>query len=264
MNPSVAPVVTMTLNGRVARLVIGPGVRRNALTSGGWAAIEHAVRGLAADRELRAVVIEGAAGWFSAGSDIREWIEAAPEEVEVSFARMEAACMAIEDLPVPVIAKVRGPAAGAGCQLALACDLRILADDASMGMPIALLGILVSPSFANRLSARAGAATARELLYTGRMVSAEEAVRLGLANACVPGDELDHRVDRVLTSILRSSGAAVRAAKQAVNVVEAPARTTARTAPAGPRIMPHDFMRGVNAFVQRRRARAVKAARRAG
>ncbi|MEO8897708.1 MAG: enoyl-CoA hydratase/isomerase family protein [Candidatus Dormibacter sp.] len=264
MSRLVAPKLTMARDGRVARLVIGPGVRRNALTSGGWAGIEQAVRALAGDPELRVLVIEGAAGWFSAGSDIREWIEATPEGVDLSFARMEAACTAIEELPVPVIAKVRGPAAGAGCQLALACDMRILDDNASMGMPIAVLGILVSPSFANRLAARAGAGTARELLYTGRMVRAEEAVRLGLANACVPGDHLDESVERVIASILHSSGAAVRAAKQAVNAVEASGRMTARSAPAGPRVMSHDFIRGVNAFVQRRRARAVKTARRTG
>jgi enoyl-CoA hydratase len=261
MSRLVAPVVTMVHDNRVARVTIGSGVRRNALTSGGWAGVEQVMLELANHDGLRAVVLEGEAGWFSAGSDIREWIEATPDEVELSFARMEAACSAIEALPVPVIAKVRGAAAGAGCQLALACDMRILAADASIGMPIARLGILISPAFANRLSARAGAAVARELLYTGRMVGAEEAVRLGLANAWVPGDELDQRVDRVITAILRASDAAVRAAKQAVNIVEAPGRTVARTAPTGPRVMQHDFIRGINAFVHRRRARPVKAAR---
>jgi enoyl-CoA hydratase/carnithine racemase len=264
MNALVEPLVSLALDGSVARVTIGSGVRRNALTSGGWAGIEHAMRALATDDDLRVVVVEGEAAWFSAGSDIREWVEATLEEVDLSFARMEAACAAIEAMPVPVIAKVRGPAAGAGCQLALACDMRILAADASIGMPIARLGILVSPSFANRLAAHAGASVARELLYTGRMVGADEAVRLGLANACLPGSELDHGVDRVVTAILSSSDAAVRAAKQAVDVVESPGRTAARDAPAGSRVMQRDFIRGVNAFVQRRRARSVKTARRAG
>jgi enoyl-CoA hydratase/carnithine racemase len=264
MTGLVEPLVSLALDGSVARVTIGSGERRNALTSGGWAGIEHAMRALASDGELRVAVIEGEAAWFSAGSDIREWVEATPDEVDLSFVRMEAACTAIEAMPVPVIAKVRGPAAGAGCQLALACDLRVLAADASMGMPIARLGILVSPAFANRLAAHSGASVAREMLYTGRMVGAEEAVRLGLANVCVPGDELDHRVDRLITSILRSSDAAVRAAKQAVDLVESPGRTAALTAPAGPRVMRRDFIRGVNAFVRRRRAATVKTARRAG
>ena len=163
------------------------------------------------------------------------------EDVALSFIRMEAACRSIEELPVPVIAKVRGAAAGAGCQLALACDMRVLSDDASLGMPIAVLGILVSAPFATRLTAVAGAAVARELLYTGRMVGAEEAVRLGLANACVRSEDLDRRVDRVIDSILAASGAAIRAAKSAVRAVGAPARTAAAAAMGGAPVDDADF-----------------------
>jgi enoyl-CoA hydratase/carnithine racemase len=246
----IAPAVSRERDGRVARVVVGPGVRRNALTSGGWEGIEQALHALAGDDAVRVVVLEGAANWFCAGSDIREWARATPEQVELSFARMEAACTAIEELPVPVIGKVRGPAAGAGCQLALACDLRIFAAGASIGMPIARLGILISPAFANRLAVCAGAPVAAELLYTGRMVGAEEAVRLGLANAGVPDDELDHRVDAVVDSILHVSAASVRAAKRAIAQLAAPARLAARAA-AGPPIDSEDFRRGIEAFVNR-------------
>ncbi len=261
MSRLVAPSVSMENGGRVARVVIGPGVRRNALTSGGWAGIERTVRRLAADDALRVVVVEGASGWFSAGSDIREWQGAALDDVKLSFARMEAACTAIEEIPVPVIAKVRGSAAGAGCQLALACDMRVFSDNASIGMPIAVLGILVSPSFANRLAARASSGVARELLYTGRMVGAAEAVRLGLANACIPGEDLDEHVDHVVDSILRGSGAAIRAAKTAVSRVEAPARIAAHAAAGGMPVSFDDFTKGIDAFLHRRRRRPVRMAR---
>jgi enoyl-CoA hydratase/carnithine racemase len=209
---------------------------------------------------LRAVVIEGASGWFCAGSDIREWREATIEDVKLSFVRMEAACSAIEELPVPVIAKVRGPAAGAGCQLALACDMRLVSDNASIGMPIAALGILVSPSFANRLASRTGAAMARELLYTGRMVGGEEAVRLGLANACVGGEHLDGHVNDVVDSIVHASGPAIRAAKSAVSRFEGPARVAAHAVAGGTPVAYDDFIRGIDAFLHRRRTRALKAA----
>lgn len=252
----------MERDGRVARVVIGSGVRRNALTSAGWAGIERVMRRLAGVDDLRAVVVEGAAAWFCAGSDMREWAEAGAEEVELSFTRMEAACTAIEELAVPVIAKVRGPAAGAGCQLALACDLCVLSDSASMGMPIAVLGILVSPAFANRLAVHAGMAVARELLYTGRMVGAEEAVQLGLANTCVPGEQLDAHIDRVLEAILHASGASIRAAKAALTRVAAPARSAALAAAGGPPVDRDDFQRGVAAFLhRRRRPRPVRVAR---
>jgi enoyl-CoA hydratase len=251
----IAPAVTMEREGRLARVVVGSGARRNALRSGGWAGIERAMLGLAGNEAVRVVVVEGAGGWFCAGSDIREWTRATPEQVDQSFTRMEAACTAIEDLPVPVIAKVRGPAAGAGCQLALACDLRILSDDASIGMPIALLGILISPTFANRLAVHSGTSVARELLYTGRMVAAEEAVRLGLANASVSSEELDRHVDTVVDAILHASDASIRAAKHAFAMVAGPARTAARAATTGHRIDSDDFQRGINAFVHRRRPR---------
>jgi enoyl-CoA hydratase len=259
MSDVVAPVLRLERDGRVARLIVGSGVRRNALSSGGWAGIARAVRQLAGKDAIEAVVLEGAAAWFCAGSDIREWEDASPEDVELSFELMEAACSAIEELPVPVIAKVRGPAAGAGCQLALACDIRILAAGATMGMPIARLGILVSPAFANRLAAHGGDSVARELLYTGRMVRAQEAVRLGMANASVPGEQLDHSVEALVDAILRMSGASVRAAKRVLRELGAPARATA-LAMSGPPVDDGDFRRGVDHFVHRRRHRAARVA----
>lgn len=261
MSAAAIPRVSRERDGQVARVVIGSGVRRNALTSAAWAGIETVMHRLDRDDKVRAVVIEGAAAWFCAGSDMREWTQASAAEVELSFVRMEAACTAIEELAVPVIAKVRGPAAGAGCQLALACDLRILADSASMGMPIALLGILISPTFANRLAAHSGTAVARELLYTGRMVDAAEAVQLGLANASVAGEHLDAQVGTVLDAILRASGASIRAAKAALARVAAPARELALAAAGGPPVDSEDFHRGIDAFVHRRHPRRVRLVR---
>jgi enoyl-CoA hydratase/carnithine racemase len=153
---------------------------------------------------------------------------------------------------------VRGAAAGAGCQLALACDLRVFADTASIGMPIAVLGIRVSPVFANRLAVHGGEAVASDLLYTGRMVGADEAVRLGLANETVPSDELDRRVEAVIDSILGASDASIRAAKHALSVLAAPARLAARAAAVGQAVDYEDFRRGVNAFVDRRRRRTIR------
>jgi enoyl-CoA hydratase len=261
MTDAARPRVTMERDGRVARVVIGSGVRRNALTSAGWAGIEKAMRKLAAEDALRAVVLEGASGWFCAGSDIREWTQAGADEVALSFARMEAACTAIEELAVPVIAKVRGPAAGAGCQLALACDLRFFSDNASIGMPIALLGILVSPAFANRLVVHGGRDVAGEMLYTGRMIGAEEAVRLGLANACLGVERLDAHVDGVIDAILHASAASIRAAKAALTSVVAPARAAAVASGGGAPVESEDFRRGVDSFVHRRRQRHVRVLR---
>lgn len=233
---------------------VGDGQRGNALSSEDWRELEHTFRRLAEDGELRAVVVRGQGGTFSAGSDMREWVRADRTDVAQSFAAMEAAFTAIEDLPVPVIAEVEGVAAGAGCQLALACDLRVLADTARIGMPIARLGILVSPPFAARLVTLAGPGTARELLYTGRLVSADEAVRLGLATRSVPAQELASATRRLVLSVVHHPGSAIRAAKQAVDVALAPTRAAAKAQAEGPPVAYDDFQRGIMSFLSRKPA----------
>jgi len=235
----------------IADVYVGDGHRGNALSSEDWRELELTFRRLADDDRLRAVVVRGQGGTFSAGSDMREWVQAEQTDVAQSFAAMEAAFTAIEDLPVPVVAEVEGVAAGAGCQLALACDLRVLADTARIGMPIARLGILVSPPFAARLSVLAGPGVARELLYTGRLVSAEEAVRLGLATRSVPADQLASATRRLVLSVVRNPGAAIRAAKNAVDVALAPVRAAAKAQAAGPPVAYDDFQRGIMTFLSR-------------
>jgi enoyl-CoA hydratase/carnithine racemase len=100
----------------VAEVAVGDGRRGNALSSRDWRELERTFRDLARDDDLRAVVVRGQGGMFSSGSDMREWVEADVTGVADSFAAMEAAFTAIEDLPVPVIAQVEGVAAGAGCR----------------------------------------------------------------------------------------------------------------------------------------------------
>jgi enoyl-CoA hydratase/carnithine racemase len=156
------------------------------LTSAGWRLLEQRVADVASLPSVRAVLVRGEGGTFCAGSDMTEWADAGPDAVEESFARMEAAFRAIEQCPVPVVAEVRGVAAGAGCQLALACDLRLMADSARIGMPIARLGILPSPAFAARLINLAGPSLARRLLYTGRLLDAPAAAAAGLADEHQP------------------------------------------------------------------------------
>jgi enoyl-CoA hydratase/carnithine racemase len=235
----------------VVDLVIGSGSRRNALSGDDWTDLAAECVRLGTDESLRAVIVRGAGGTFSAGSDMREWVRAEPADVDDSFARMEAAFTAIERLPVPVVAQVDGAAAGAGCQLALACDLRVLGETARIGMPIARLGILASPAFAARISLLTGPAVARELLYTGRLVTAEQAVRLGLANRAVPEDILNETTTALVRSIVRHPPAALRAAKHAVSVGTDAALDTARAAGAGPAVDFPDFRRAITAFLDR-------------
>ena len=221
--------VTVRVDPPIAEITIGDATKRNALTGQGWSRLQQVVGELARDDALCAIVLRGRDETFCAGSDMTEWVDAGMAAVEDSFARMEAAFRAVEECPVPVVAEVRGVAAGAGCQLALACDLRFMADSARIGMPIVRLGIRTSPAFAARMVALAGPSLTRQLLYTGRLLEAPAAVSAGLAERHVADAELRSHTDQVLTSIAEQPPAAVRAAKHAVAATLAPLREATRT-----------------------------------
>ena len=218
----------------IATVLVGDGHRANALRSRDWAALTALFDDFAADSTLRAIVVSGRANTsFCAGSDMREWVDAAPEAIDASFEVMENAFAAIERTPVPVIALVRGVAAGAGCQLACACDVRIVAADTKIGMPIARWGILVSPAFLARIALLTGLPAARELLLTGRMADGAEAVRLGLATTLVPAQDLDDAASALAAQIASMPPAAIRAVKRSANVLLEPERRRLRVLQAG-------------------------------
>ncbi|NHD19525.1 MULTISPECIES: enoyl-CoA hydratase/isomerase family protein [unclassified Actinopolyspora] len=239
-----APGVTVRDTGPVRELTIGTGSKRNALTSRDWDALAAAVRDGDRGGSTRAILIRGRGETFCAGSDMSEWVDADSAAVEDAFARMEAAFRAVEECALPVIAEIRGTAAGAGCQLALACDLRFLADSARMGMPIVRLGINPSPAFAARMLAVAGASTTRYLLYTGVLLDAPRAVACGLAEHHLPEGELAEFTARTLDRSTAQPPAALRAAKRAVSEALGPVREAA----AGQEhamITPGEFQHGI-------------------
>ncbi|WP_055556707.1 enoyl-CoA hydratase/isomerase family protein [Streptomyces sp. NBRC 110028] len=236
----------------VATVRVGTGHRANALGTRDWQALAALFEDLAEDRSLGVVVVTGRGDrTFSAGSDMREWLSADPAEIDASFAAMESALTAIERLPIPVIAQIRGAAVGAGCQLACACDLRIISSEATMGMPIARWGILVPPSFAARIALLTGPATARDLLLTGRLADGAEAVRLGLATTSVPEITLDTATADVIASITAHPTAAIRAAKRSVDILLDPARDRLRQLPAGPAADYDSMQNGLSTFLSR-------------
>lgn len=222
MTRQLAEPVETCVDGPVATVTVGTGRKRNALSTAAWRRLESEMATLSDEPSLRAVLVRGAAGTFCAGSDMTEWAGAAPEEVEESFAAMEAAFRAVEACPVPVVAEIRGVAAGAGCQLALACDLRVMAESARIGMPIARLGILAGPAFAARLSRLAGPELTGELLYTGRLMDAGEAVTARMAGAAVPDAQLDVHIRQLMTRITTQNATAVRAAKRSITAATGP------------------------------------------
>jgi enoyl-CoA hydratase/carnithine racemase len=246
--------VTLNLSDSVATLTIGTGQRFNALGLREWEALERAATSLAERETLRAVVIRGRGGVFCSGSDLREWEGASPEEVSASFAGMEAALQAIEDLPVPTVAAVEGFATGAGCQLALACDLQLMNHSAKIGMPIARLGLLVPATFANRMSLRIGPGRTKDLLYGGRLLTAQQASEIGLITTVVADDDIDAALGELLTRWDGLSAASLRASKMAVDLGLSPVAQPARHAPQGPASDPQEFSWRVNSFLHRKSA----------
>lgn len=205
-------------SGTIAHVTIGDGSCANALSQQQWGELAAVATQLGADHEVRMVVFRGAGATFCAGFRIDEWRGATEADVDASFGAMEAALQAVEAIPVPTLAVVQGVAAGAGCQLALACDLRVATSSARLGMPILRLGILCSPAFALRLSAVCGVARAKELLFTGRLVAAPEAAGYGLLTQVVGDAALDITVTDLASTLAGQPRSGLLAAKFAAGI----------------------------------------------
>jgi enoyl-CoA hydratase/carnithine racemase len=162
-----------------------------------------------------AVVVTGGERIFAAGADISEFGGAA--EAQRITAGFHAALDAIAALPRLVIAAVSGYALGGGCELALACDYRICSERAVFGQPEILLGIIPGGGGTQRLARLVGPSRAKELCLTGRQVKAEEALRIGLADEIVPGDQLHERALALATAVAGGASVAQRLAKEAID-----------------------------------------------
>ena len=161
----------------------------NALSSALLDEIASAARDLGGDPDVKAVVVLGGPKAFAAGADITEF--GGPDEARAIGRRFRAAYDAIGEIPRPVIAAINGVALGGGLELALACDLRVAADNARVGQPEILLGVIPGAGATQRLPRLIGTARAKELIWSGRQVKADEALALGLVDRVVPAAELE-------------------------------------------------------------------------
>jgi enoyl-CoA hydratase len=202
------PIAWVTLN-RPERL--------NALNSQALIDLREAFQHLSHDDEVRVIILTGAGDRaFAAGADIAEMHEKSPTEA-LAFARLgQAACDAIAQAPQPVIAAINGFALGGGCEIALACDIRLASDRAVLGQPEVTLGVPPGWGGTQRLTRLVGPGVASELIFTGRRVSAEEALRIGLVNTVYPADELLDRARELALAIARNGPIAVRLSKAAI------------------------------------------------
>lgn len=205
-----------------ARIWIDNPAYRNCLGRSMWDELREAARHLSQDPALRVVIVQGVGGDFTSGYDLSELAGQPVAAVNQAFREMEEAIAAVESLPVPVVAAVQGYCLGGGFELALACDLRWVSTNAKMGMPVAKLGIMLSRTFAWRLVRAMGPSAAKELLFTGRILTGEEALKVGAANRlCDPG-ALEDEVMSLAAQVSSLYPNAVRQAKSSVGAVIGP------------------------------------------
>ena len=212
--PAAPGAILVERDGAVASVIISRPAVRNALDTRMWAELEQVFERLEAEPDVRAVLLKGAGGTFSAGFDLQELSRLDLEAVERSLAVMERAIRRVESCPLPVVGVLRGVALGGACELILACDLRVASRTARLGVPVARLGLVPSPSFAWRLARLAGPSRARDVLMTARLVRAPEAMRWGLVNYLAADDEVEESARRLAARVGALAASAVQAGKR--------------------------------------------------
>ena len=190
----------------------------NALNRQTLDELDLAFGALAQDDEVRVILLTGAGGRaFAAGADINEFSGLTQEEGHAFSLRGQAILRSIETLGKPVIACIQGFALGGGCELALACTLRLAAGDARLGQPEVKLGIIAGYGGSQRLPRLVGRGAGLKLLLTGAVIDAQEAFRLGLVDEVVPAAELMQRAETLAMEIVANAPLAIKETLLAVN-----------------------------------------------
>ncbi len=179
--------------------------------------LRAAAQAAADDPDIRAVVVWGGAKVFAAGADITEFTTTTFQDMTVRAAALSGAFDAVARIPKPTVAAITGYALGGGCELALACDWRVVAEDAKLGQPEIKLGLIPGAGGTQRLARLIGPARAKDLIFSGRMVDAPEALRIGLADRVAPAAEVYATAVEMLRPYTTGPALALRAAKLAVD-----------------------------------------------
>ncbi|MEV4623219.1 enoyl-CoA hydratase/isomerase family protein [Asanoa sp. NPDC049573] len=242
--------IDLTLTGHLATITISNPPRRNALTPAMWRRLPDLLDAAAADPEVRVLVLTGAGNTFSAGADLTGVQDLVGADGPPTRAEERLAAF-----PKPTIARVRGYCVGGGCQLAVACDLRIAALDARFAVPPSRLGIVYPGPATRRLLGLVGPAAAKWLLFTADQIDATRAAAIGLADEVVPADELDAHVARLVDTIAQRSQLSIAAAKETIDLAVAGRPSPEREAFwQAEMLRAGDVAEGATAFLERRPA----------
>jgi enoyl-CoA hydratase/carnithine racemase len=207
--------------GGVARVVVNRPDQRNAFSVAMWTELADIIKGIERDPQIMVVLITGAGEKsFVAGADVSEMKENFPPEVNGEVINPIASAMrALEDVEKVVIAMINGYAIGGGCELAIACDLRIAADTAQIGITSAKMGICLGFESIKRLVDLVGRSKAKDILFTARLFSAQEALTMGLVDYVVPKEELEGFTMSLADRIVQNAPLSVLGAKRTINIL---------------------------------------------
>lgn len=167
--------------------------------------------------DVGAVVVWGGPKIFAAGADVKEMADRGPEDVRPMVSALGDALLVLEEIPKVTIAAIEGYCLGGGCELALACDFRFASQDAQLGQPEIAIGIIPGAGGTQRLPRLVGHARARELIYSGRRIGAEEALRIGLVDALAPPGQAHQVASEAAHRYASGPTRALAAAKEAMN-----------------------------------------------
>ena len=189
----------------------------NALSRQMQEEMRETARELGSRTDVAAVILYGGERVFAAGADVKEMATMPYADMVGESGALQSAFTAVARIPKPVLAAVTGYALGGGCELALCADLRIAAEDARLGQPEIQLGIIPGAGGTQRLPRLVGPAKAKELIFTGRHVKAEEALRIGLVDRVVPADQVYAEARSMAARFVGGPAYALRAAKEAID-----------------------------------------------
>ncbi len=211
--------------GEFVRLEVEDGIgtirldrpKMNALNVQVQEEIREAAAEATARTDVKAVIVYGGERVFAAGADIKEMQAMSYTDMVERSGPLMSSISAVARIPKPVIAAITGYALGGGCELALACDFRVVADDAKLGQPEILLGVIPGAGGTQRLSRLVGASRAKEIIFSGRFVDASEALAIGLADKVVPASDVYTASREWASTFVGAASYAVRAAKEAID-----------------------------------------------
>ena len=243
--------------GAVRHLILNRPEKRNAMHGELVLAIGAALKEAAAASGVHCVVVRGAGAMFSSGMDFASLggLSETPQHLRAFRREVLEAWNVAEEMTKPVVCQIHGGCIGGAMELALACDLRVMASDALIGIPETRVGLIPDVGGSSRLPAVVGLGRAKELIMTGKLIGAEEAERIGLVNRVAPAEELEAATQQLVDELLTCAPIAVGLAKRVMDAAAKPAlAATLEQEVAAQQLcaQSEDFAEGAKALAERR------------